>query len=247
MTFLLKANEKDGEKNVCTGYHAMEFLLWGQALQPQGPGHRPYTDYLTGAPNFARRGQCLQAVAALLAGHLTLLEREWRAGIPGNYRARFLARPPDEALANILNGLGNFSGTELSGERLLVPYTTKDRKSQHSCFSDVTCLDLVRNEIGIQDIYLGRYQRENGAIIHGPGLNDLLQQTDPQLAATLKGQIQAALDAFKAIPPPFEEAISGLDSDPGRVAVKKTLDALQAQTMSIARTATVLGIRLNLK
>ncbi|HTV40160.1 MAG TPA: imelysin family protein [Candidatus Sulfotelmatobacter sp.] len=244
---LIAANEKDGEKNVSTGYHAMEFLLWGQALDPVGPGNRPSTDYLPAAHNYARRALCLQVIASLLVEYMTTLEREWRDGVPDNYRSKFLARPPDEALGNILNGLGNFSGTELSGERLLTPYTTKDRRDQHSCFSDMTCLDLTRNEIGIQNVYLGQYKSENGTLISGPGLYDLLRKTDPALAETMKKQIQQAVDAFKAIPPPFEKAISGLDTDPGRVAVRKTLDALQAQTASIANAATTLGIRLNLQ
>ena len=159
----------------------------------------------------------------------------------------FFARAPDEALANILNGLGNFSGSELIGERLLVPYTTKDRKDQHSCFSNTTYWDLIHNELGIQNIYLGRYERPDREIIQGPGLSDLLEKIDPQLAASLKQQIQTALDALKAIPQPFDQAIMGLDTDPGRVAVKKALNALQAQTLSIAKTATALDIRLNLK
>ena len=35
------------EANVATGYHAIEFLLWGQDLNGTGPGagNRPYTDY----------------------------------------------------------------------------------------------------------------------------------------------------------------------------------------------------------
>jgi putative iron-regulated protein len=244
---LLAANEKDGEKNVSTGYHAMEFLLWGQALNPVGPGNRSYTDYLLGAHNYARRGQCLRVMAGLLVEQMTTLEREWRDGVPDNYRSKFLARPPDEALANILNGLGNFSSSELSGERLLVPYTTKDRRDQHSCFSDMTCLDLTRNEIGIQNIYLGHYRQEDGTVIQGPGLYDLLKKSDPTLADTLKSQIQQCVDDFKAIPPPFEQAISGLDTDPGRVAVQQTLNALQAQTTSLANAATTLGLRLNLQ
>jgi putative iron-regulated protein len=244
---LVAANEKNGEKNVSTGFHAMEFLLWGQALEPVGPGKRQSTDYLPTAHNYLRRRQCLQVMATLLVEHMTLLEHEWRDGVPGNYRSKFLARPPGQALGNILNGMGNFSNAELSGERLLTPYTTKDRRDQHSCFSDMTCRDLTRNEIGIQNVYLGRYRQEDGKLIQGPGLYELLEKTDPSLAAALKKQIQECVDDFRAIPPPFEQAISGLDTDPGRMAVKRTLDGLEAQTASLASVATALGIRLNLQ
>ena len=38
------------EANVATGYHAIEFLLWGQDLNDTGPGagERPWTDYAAG-------------------------------------------------------------------------------------------------------------------------------------------------------------------------------------------------------
>ncbi len=40
------------EANVATGYHAVEFLLWGQDLNGTGPGagNRPWSDYATGPP-----------------------------------------------------------------------------------------------------------------------------------------------------------------------------------------------------
>jgi putative iron-regulated protein len=41
-------HEADGvEANVATGYHAIEFLLWGQDLNGHGvgAGNRPWTDY----------------------------------------------------------------------------------------------------------------------------------------------------------------------------------------------------------
>jgi putative iron-regulated protein len=244
---LVAANEKGGEKNISTGFHAMEFLLWGQDFDPNGPGHRPPSDYAAESRNAVRRGEYLRLIAALLIEHLTLLEHEWTPGNSTNYRARLLSLPPDAALANILNGLGNLSGTELSGERLLVPYTTKDQENEHSCFSDTTHLDLVRDEIGIQNIYLGRYARDDGSTIQGPGLKALLEKVDPKLAATLETQMAESVAALKAIPPPFDQAILGRDTDPGRVAIKKALDALQAQTASIAKAATVLGIHLNTK
>ena len=54
-------NEVGGEKNLATGYHAIEFLLWGQdeTMPGMGAGKRPYTDFVTGggstAMNQARR------------------------------------------------------------------------------------------------------------------------------------------------------------------------------------------------
>jgi len=49
-------NERGGEENIATGYHAIEFLLWGQDLRTTGPGNRAFTDFVDGkAPNADRR------------------------------------------------------------------------------------------------------------------------------------------------------------------------------------------------
>ena len=60
---LVEANEKGGETNISTGWHAIEFLLWGQDSTTGQPGARPVTDYTTAA-NAARR-----------AGYLTVANR----------------------------------------------------------------------------------------------------------------------------------------------------------------------------
>jgi putative iron-regulated protein len=248
---LVGANEKEGEKTVSTGFHAIEFLLWGQDLYADSPGRRSYLDYVDASEgpglHAARRRQYLRLLAGILVEDLRIVTSQWATNQPDNYRARLVTLPPDEALTRIFNGLGNLSGSELSGERLLVPYTTKSQENEHSCFSDTTHLDLVRNEIGIQNICLGRYTRINGTVLEGPGILALLETTDPALARDLRQQLDASVSALKAIPPPFDQAILGDDAAPGRVAIKKSLDALQAQTASIAKAAAVLNIPLNLK
>ncbi|HSV54368.1 MAG TPA: imelysin family protein, partial [Burkholderiaceae bacterium] len=35
-------NERDGEENIATGWHAIEFLLWGQDFSETGPGNRSF-------------------------------------------------------------------------------------------------------------------------------------------------------------------------------------------------------------
>src|SRR5262249_54827391 len=154
---------------------------------------------------------------------------EWAPDRPANYRARFTAMPPDEALADIVKGIGILSGSELAGERLTVPYETKDQEDEHSCFSDNTHRDLIYDVLGIQNVFLGHYVRANGTRIEGRGLRDLLVQIDPSLAERLTRDIEASVAAAKAIPPPFDRAIQGTDSQPGRVAVKKLIVALRAQ------------------
>ncbi|MBA4266394.1 MAG: iron-regulated protein, partial [Comamonadaceae bacterium] len=57
---LIKFNERGGEENIAAGWHAIEFLLWGQDLRETGPGDRSFEDYVDGKkPNADRRRQFL--------------------------------------------------------------------------------------------------------------------------------------------------------------------------------------------
>jgi putative iron-regulated protein len=248
---LIGANEKEGEKTVSTGFHAVEFLLWGQDLYADSPGRRAYTDYVDGptgpGANAARRRDYLRLVTQLLSDQLAQVAHQWAAGDPTNYRARFLSAPPDASLEKIFTGVGNLSSSELAGERMLVPYTTKSQENEQCCFSDTTGIDLSRNELGVRDVWLGRYERADGSVVAGPGLLALLEKVNTTFAAALRSQIETAATAIQAIPPPFDQAILGDDSAPGRKAVKKALDALAAQNKSIMQASAALHIRLNLK
>lgn len=248
---IVGANEREGEKTISSGFHAIEFLLWGQDIYIDSPGKRAYTDYLD-APDgpgrhAERRRQYLRLLAQLLVDDLQVVVIQWSPGQPNNYRARFLAQPRDAALTKIFAGVGNLSSSELMNERMLVPFATKSQENEQCCFSDTTHLDLIRNEMGVRDIFLGRYTRTDGTVLEGPGLFALLEKNDSKLAATLQQQLTTALDAIQAIPQPFDQAILGEDSAPGRIAIKKALDTLQSQNTSIAQAAAALHIPLNLK
>ena len=57
---LIKANERGGEENISTGWHAIEFLLWGQDLSETGAGQRSFEDYVVGKGlNAERRARYL--------------------------------------------------------------------------------------------------------------------------------------------------------------------------------------------
>ena len=235
------ANQAGGETDVSTGYHAIEFLLWGQDHSTTGPGDRPFTDYVTDgsgtAANQARRGQYLQAVAHLLVDDLEQVVDAWAPGNAGNYRAEFTALDPDEALGRIVTGLGSLSAGELGGERLSVAFETRDQEDEHSCFSDQTRDDLANDALGIENGYLGRY-----GTLDGPGLDDLVRQADPALDATVRAQLAASVANVRAIPQPFDQAIIGADDSPGRVAVEAAITGLFAQGESFATVAETLGL-----
>jgi putative iron-regulated protein len=229
-------NELGAEDNISSGYHAIEFLLWGQDMSPTGPGARPHTDYLTGFPNHERRGQYLKLVAELLVDDLTWVGTEWAAG--SDYEADF-RKSPKEALRRILQGMGSLSGAELSGERMTVALDNRDQEDEHSCFSDNTHRDIRANALAIQNVYLGRY-----GTIDGPGLDDLVKARDAALDTRMKEQLEASLAAIAEIPVPFDQAIT---SDTGRPKVMAAVRALQTQTDTLVEIATLFGIQINLE
>jgi putative iron-regulated protein len=228
-------NLKEGETSVSTGYHAIEFLLWGRDRSATGPGDRSFHDYDT-APHSRRRAQYLQAAAALLVENLSTVDAAWR----GEYRSTFLARPPAQAVALAVKGLGSLSGGELFGERLTVAYETRSQENEHSCFSDNTHEDLRLDTVGIQNVCFGRY----AGVARGVGLSELVRAADPALAAELERDVDAAVAAVGAIPAPFDQAILGDDAAPGRRAIQGALRALRAEADAFAKVASTLSLRL---
>jgi len=232
---LLALNLKEGETSVSTGYHALEFLLWGRDRSASGPGDRSFHDYDT-APHARRRGEYLRAAAAVLVENLSTVDAAWR----GEYRAAFLARPPDQALALAVKGLGSLSGGELLGERLTVAYETRAQENEHSCFSDNTHEDLRFDAVGIENVCLGRYQGS----VQGVGLVALVRSSNPSLAVELERNVAASLEAIRAIPAPFDQAILGDDSSPGRQAIERAMLALRTEADTFAKVAGTLKLRL---
>lgn len=221
---LASLNEQGGEKNIATGYHAVEFLLWGQDFSDDGPGDRPLSDY-TSADNADRRGEYLTTVSQLLVDDLSGLVDAWEPD-QANYRADFLAESADEQLRRILTGLITLSGFETGGERLQPALDTHDQEDEHSCFSDNTHRDMVGDVIGIRNVYLGSYTRLDGTVVSGPSLHDLVEATDPELAAELEAAMNDSVEKAEALEPPFDQEIASGNAD-GNARVQALIDALR--------------------
>jgi putative iron-regulated protein len=188
----------------------------------------------------------LRAATELLINQLSEVRDAWAPGVQGNYRGKFLRLPLSEALGLAIKGMGSLSGPELSGERLTVPYETKDQENEHSCFSDTTQLDLAHDALGIENVCLGRYQRQGAPSLTGPGVCDVIALRDAPLAQRLKQEIAASVRATERIPAPFDQAILGDDNAPGRKAIRSAIEALQRQTETLAKVAATFDIRVSL-
>lgn len=234
-------NEVGAEENISTGYHAIEFLLWGQDLSADGNGDRPYTDY-TEADNAERRGQYLLAAADLLVSHLGDLVAAWEPSVGDNYRAEFLALPAADAIQKMLTGMGVLSKSELAGERIFVAYDNQDQEDEHSCFSDNTHRDVINNAQGILNVYTGSYTRVDGTVVSGSSLADLLAELDPALAAEMAALAETAVASTQSIHVPFDQAIVNAEYRPE---VLESVNALQDQGDKVAEIANLLGVAIN--
>ncbi|MBM4268714.1 MAG: hypothetical protein FJ144_19225 [Deltaproteobacteria bacterium] len=202
------------ERNVATGYHAIEFLLWGQDLNADltpgfggrdaTPGERPFTDYLPEGNgctngNCARRGQYLAAAVDLLISDLERMVAAWDPAGTGNFFDTWVSRG-ELSLAKMLEGMGRLGFGELAGERMNVALVANSQEDEHSCFSDNTHRDLLLDSQGILNTYTGRYRRPDGRLVAGPGIDALLVAEGHQdVADALTAALDRSLDALEEI------------------------------------------------
>ena len=216
-------NEVGGEKNIATGYHAIEFLLWGQDNSTTGAGSRPHTDYITGAGGTAanqdRRGLYLTTVGGLLIQHLGQVHGAWTAA--GSYRAQFES-DPQAAFEKILTGMIVLAGFETGGERLQAALDSGDQEDEHSCFSDNTHRDMIQDIQGIANVWNGSYTRTDGSTLSGVGIKNVVGQVDTALMMRVDAKINEALTLANALQVPFDQEIAPMSAGNARVAALVT-------------------------
>lgn len=244
-------HEADGvEANVATGYHAIEFLLWGQDLNGHaaGAGNRPWTDYAQGDActndNCDRRGDYLKAATELLVSDLEWMAAQWAEG--GAARAEVMA---DEAagITAMLTGMGSLSYGEQAGERMRLGLMLNDPEEEHDCFSDNTHNSHYYDGLGVQNVYLGEYVRIDGTLISGPSLSDLVAEADAALDTEMKTKLSGTMMALGRIKSAAEAGFSydmmlDRDSTAGEALVMGGVNGLIDQTRSIERVVATLGV-----
>lgn len=239
------------EANVATGYHAIEFLLWGQDLNGTGPGagNRPATDFdaknCTGG-NCDRRAAYLRAAADLLADDLTWMAARWEKS--GAARAALKKGGDTAGLVAIFTGLGGMSYGELAGERMKLGLLIHDPEEEHDCFSDNTHHSHYYDAVGLRNVYLGTLKRIDGTEIKGASVSDLVRAKSPDI----DGRVRAALDeTVKRMDAIVARAKSGESYDQmigegnaeGNAAVQSAIDGLLAQTEELERAIAALDLR----
>lgn len=244
-------HEADGiEANVASGYHAIEFLLWGQDLNGTipGAGARPWTDFATGdactGGNCDRRAAYLQAATDLLVSDLTEMVGNWEAEGPA--RAAVTADPQKGILA-MLTGMGSLSYGELGGERMKLGLMLNDPEEEHDCFSDNTYNSHYYDGLGIRNVYLGTYTRTDGSTLAGPSLSELVATADPAVDSQLKSELDASVAALQALKDAGDggkayDTLLAAGNAEGEALIMGAVNALVTQTASVDRAVTALGL-----
>lgn len=238
----IELNEKGGEENISCGYHAIEFMLWGQDLDSVYAGKRSYTDFIAGNPVNDRRRKFLELSTSLLVEHLEQVKSAWSPDVEDNYRHKFISASPDESLQKILTGLGVMAKVELAGERMYTAYDNADQEDEQSCFSDNTSDDLIYNLMGIANVFRGSMHRLAGDTLRVVSMSQLLELNHPQVAETTHKQLQKTYQSFVTMPQPFDRAIIRPDS---RTAVMESILAVQELGEQFSIIATTLGLTIN--
>jgi len=236
-------NEQGGEKNISVGYHAIEFLLWGQDLTAPSEnkaGLRAYTDYVVGGTNSnqARRAAYLNACADLLTDNLEYLVNQWKVG--GTYRTTFLALSDDVAIRNIYLGITTLVSAELPVERMDVALGNADQEDEHSCFSDNTHRDIALNLQGVINVYKGNYGTVDGA-----SLEDLVKQANTNTYNSTDVSLNVAVTKVNAILTPFDLAISGGLTSTEGAKVRAAVLQLKDFGSNLLAGASNIGITVN--
>jgi putative iron-regulated protein len=239
------------EANVATGYHAVEFLLWGQDLNGTGPGagNRPATDFDTKActgGNCERRAQYLKAVTDLLVDDLDWMAKQW--GEKGDARKALAKDGGKAGLTAIMTGLGSLSYGELAGERMKLGLLIHDPEEEHDCFSDNTYNSHYYDALGIRNVYLGSYTRPDGSKVEGRGITELIKTKSAETDAAVRAALDKTMERMGALveraktKEAYDQMI-GQGNDEGNAVVQGAIDALVAQAKELERAIAALDLK----
>ncbi len=238
------------ESNVAIGYHAIEFLLWGQDLNGNNPGsgNRPVTDFhLDSCTNghCDRRRDYLLAATNLLVDDLQEMVGNWKTD--GAAHSDLMAKGDISGLATIITGMGSLAYGELAGERIKLGLMLHDPEEEQDCFSDNTHWSHFYDAKGIKNVYLGSYTRTDGSVVSGASLSDLLKvnhgSIDDNMQTALtntEAAMQKMVDLSEA-GTPFDVLI-GAQNSVGNKVVQDVVDALMAEAAVIERAAIALQL-----
>ncbi|WGW01711.1 imelysin family protein [Vibrio sp. YMD68] len=188
--YLIDQNGVGGEANVTTGYHAIEFLLWGQDLNGTNPGagERSVNDFQTdasgqcSASNCDRRRQYLSVATQLVVDDLKAMTAEWTEKAvmtEGTLANNF--NNSEDGIRYILFAMKAMATDELASARMNEGLEGVDPEQEHDCFSDLSHVAIYYNHQSVRNAFYGRYEKLDGSVVSGASVSDLIKQKSPVL------------------------------------------------------------------
>jgi putative iron-regulated protein len=244
----------DVEANVGTGYHAIEFLLWGQNLHgtAAGSGERRASDYdlrnCTGG-NCDRRRNYLKAASALLVDDLTEMVDDWKPG--GNAREALAKEDESMQLSTVLTGIGSLSYGELAGERMKLGVLLHDPEEAHDCFSNNTHNSHYYDQVGMMEIWNGKFSGSKP--FSGPSIAELARDKAPDAAKRVDDAMANTLEKLKAIKTSADSGAMAYNqmlaagNDVGNKMILDGVDALVAQARAVEAVVAALNLKVKIE
>lgn len=232
---VLENDQISDEADVTTGWHAIEFLLWGQDFSTDGPGDRSYTDYLPGEEINDRRRAYLSLVTAQLVEDLAWLRDQW---VPGadTYRAEFVSQP-QVSTGHVLTGLATLAAFEMASERIAVALQSGDQEDEQSCFSDTTHNDFIHDLKGIANVWQGGPAGGNAA------LKSLVAGVDAELAAEIDTALATTEARIADIPTPIDAVLASPEGSEGREKMRAAVAELEHLARLLLQAGDALGVQ----
>lgn len=245
----------DVEANVATGYHAIEFLLWGQDLNgtDAGAGNRPASDFDTKNctnGNCDRRATYLKVATDLLIADLEEMVGNWQAD--GAARKQLADKGDEGGLATILTGIGSLSYGELAGERMKLGLILHDPEEEHDCFSDNTADSHYYDQAGMVAAWQGKYTRADGSVVEGPSIRDFTAAKNADAAKRVDEALantSAKMQVMKDTADKGEayDQMIGAGNEKGNAIVQDAIDGLVAQTRAVEAAVAALGLKIEVE
>ncbi len=243
--------------NIPTGYHAIEFLLWGQddnsPVEPTGDddfqvgGTRPATDFADETctnGNCDRRGEFLFSAVNLLISDLEEMANNWQ--VTGAARESIIDNP-EAGLAEILSGMASLSYGELAGNQLKRALLLGTAEAEQDDFSDYTYAAHLFDARGVVNVYFGEYFAMDNSVTTGASLAGLLAQNNPDLDEEMRIKLSVTMVRLRLMVT-RARSIENYDqmllegNEDGNAIIQAAVDSLLDQTVTIRKIASALGV-----
>ncbi len=229
-------NLSEGDGSYTLGFHAVEYLLWGDPRQASSVETIVASLAKTEEETFRRRSYLNLVMSQLLADH-RYLHNIWNSG-RGSYAQRLTKVSDSVATERALLGLLRLIEQEIVFRTIQVPMRTGSPQLAQSYFSQQTGRDVLGNFEGFEAVMSGRLNSYSGV-----GMLALIKAVDPNLGNRLNREMKLAGRAILGISESFDATIASSAGDNRRAITEALVTTLFTLRQSLEDAAS--AMRLN--